>query len=230
MTFLLISGKIIFIKIRKARNDMKTILLQGDSITDTDRSRTNDVNTGYGYATMVMGELGAEYPGEYTIYNRGISGNRIVDVYARIKKDIINLKPDVMSILIGVNDVWHELGFGGGNGVDAEKYFKIYSMLIEEIKEALPQIKIMILEPFTLPGTGNAEYYEEFRMEVEKRAEKSKAIAEKFSLPFVKLQKYFDEAAKLTTADMWLHDGVHPTAAGHGIIKREWIKCFSGIE
>ena len=209
---------------------MKTILFQGDSITDTDRSRNDDVNTGYGYATMVMGEVGAEYPGEYTMYNRGISGNRIVDLYARIKKDTINLKPDVMSILIGVNDVWHEFGFGGGNGVDAEKYFKIYSMLIEEIKEALPDIKIMILEPFTLPGTGNAEYYEDFRLEVEKRAEKAKAIAEKFSLPFVELQKYFDEVAKITPADMWLRDGVHPTAAGHGIIKREWMKCFLGIK
>ncbi len=209
---------------------MKTILFQGDSITDAGRPREHDDSAGYGYATMVMGELGAEFPGEYKIYNRGVSGNRVVDLYARIKRDIINLKPDVMSILIGVNDVWHEFGFGGGNGVDAEKYIKIYSMLIEEVKEALPDIKIMILEPFTLPGTGNAEYYEDFRMEVEKRAEKAKAVAEKFSLPFVELQKYFDEVAKNAPADMWLHDGVHPTAAGHGIIKREWMKCFSGIK
>lgn len=208
---------------------MKTILLQGDSITDSDRPRDNDVTAGYGYATMVMGEIGAEYPGEYTIYNRGISGNRIIDLYARIRKDIINLNPDVMSILIGVNDVWHEFAFGGNNGVDPEKFYKFYSMLIEEVKEALPDIKIMILEPFTLPGTGNMEYYSEFRLEVEKRAEKAKAIAEKFSLPFVELQKYFDELAKTTPADMWLRDGVHPTAAGHGIIKREWIRTFKSL-
>ena len=116
---------------------MKTILFQGDSITDAGRSREDDANLGLGYPTLVKGELGFEYPGRYTMLNRGISGNRVVDLYARIKADIINLKPDVMSILIGVNDVWHELG--GHNGVDAEKYFKIYSMLIEEIKEALPE-------------------------------------------------------------------------------------------
>lgn len=205
---------------------MKTILLQGDSITDAGRSKTDDIETGYGYATMVMGQIGVDYPGEYTMYNRGISGNRVVDLYARIKRDIINLKPDVLSILIGVNDVWHELGFAGGNGVDAEKYFKIYSMLIEEIKEALPDIKIMILEPFTLKGSGNEEYYDVFKAEVLKRAEKAKAVAEKFGLPFIQLQKHFDDAAKKAPADMWLRDGVHPTPAGHEIIKREWIKCF----
>ena len=103
----------------------KTILFQGDSITDCGRSRENDSDMGMGYPTMVKGELGLEYPGQYTFLNRGISGDRIVDIYARIKADIINLKPDYMSILIGVNDVWHELG-GCCNGVSAEKYEKIY--------------------------------------------------------------------------------------------------------
>ena len=98
---------------------------------------------------MVAGELGYENPGEYRFLNRGISGNRSVDLYARIKSDIICLKPDVMSILIGVNDVWHELD--SGNGVDGDKYFMIYSLLLKEIKEALPLTKIMILEPF-VPG------------------------------------------------------------------------------
>ena len=115
---------------------MKTILFQGDSITDAGRARDNDSNVGVGYPVLVKGTIGFEHPGEYTFFNRGISGNRVVDVYARIKSDIINLKPDVMSILIGVNDVWHEVS--KENGVDAEKYFKIYSMMIEEIKEALP--------------------------------------------------------------------------------------------
>ena len=119
---------------------MKTILFQGDSITDAGRSRENDENMGVGYPTMVAGELGYENPGEYRFLNRGISGNRSVDLYARIKSDIICLKPDVMSILIGVNDVWHELD--SGNGVDGDKYFMIYSLLLKEIKEALPLTKI----------------------------------------------------------------------------------------
>ncbi|MBQ9920892.1 MAG: lysophospholipase, partial [Clostridia bacterium] len=84
------------------------ILFQGDSITDAGRARDNDINLGTGYPMLVKATLGFEEPGKYEFFNRGISGNRVVDLYARIKNDIINLKPDVMSILIGVNDVWHE--------------------------------------------------------------------------------------------------------------------------
>ena len=155
---------------------MKTILFQGDSITDAGRSREDDSNLGLGYPTLVKGELGYDNPGQYTFYNRGISGNRVVDLYARIKIDFINLKPDYLSILIGVNDVWHE--FGCKNGVSAEKYFKIYSMLIEEIMEALPDTKIMIMEPFVLKGAGTDAHFEEFQSEVQKRAAKAKKIAE----------------------------------------------------
>ena len=206
---------------------MKTILFQGDSITDAGRARDNDSNVGVGYPVLVKGTLGFEHPGEYTFFNRGISGNRVVDVYARIKSDIINLKPDVMSILIGVNDVWHEVS--KENGVDGEKYFKIYSMMIEEIKAALPDIKIMILEPFVLKGTATEEAWDVFRPEVEKRAAKAKMIAEKFNLTFIPLQDKFDEATKLASADHWLRDGVHPTTEGHELIKREWLKGFERI-
>lgn len=122
------------------------ILFQGDSITDACRDRENDDIIGVGYPLLVKAKFGFEFPGKYEFVNKGISGNRIVDVYARIKRDIINLKPDIMSVLVGVNDVWHEVAVQ--NGVDADKYFKIYDMLISEIKDALPNIKIMIMEPF----------------------------------------------------------------------------------
>lgn len=206
---------------------MKTILFQGDSITDAGRSREDDNNTGLGYPTLVKGELGFEQPGDFTFINRGISGNRVVDLYARMKIDIINLKPDVMSILIGVNDVWHEVE--RQNGVAAEKYEKIYSMLIEEIKEALPDIKIMILEPFVLKASATEKEWDAFHTEVLKRAEKAKAIAEKYELPFIPLQDKFDRAEKLMPANYWLRDGVHPTTMGHELIKREWIKTFKSL-
>ena len=94
----------------------RLVLFQGDSITDCARNREDITSTGVGYVHMVKGQLGCEYPEKYEFINKGISGNRIVDVYARIKMDIINLKPDYMSLLIGVNGVWHELG-GKHNGV-----------------------------------------------------------------------------------------------------------------
>lgn len=212
---------------------MKTILFQGDSITDCGRIYGNDNSVGQGYPQLVKAQLGYECPKKYQFLNRGISGNRIVDVYARIKSDIINLKPDYMSLLIGVNDVWHE--FSEHNGVDAEKYEKIYSMLIEEVKVALPNVKMMILEPFCLEGIATRDTEAEpnkwdvFRSEVRMRAEKARKIAAQYHVPFVALQDKFNEVAKSAENEYWLRDGVHPTAMGHELIKREWMKAFSKL-
>ena len=85
----------------------KVIVFQGDSITDAARIRQDPYNMGQGYPTRVAGQMGLANPGTYQFYNRGVSGDRIVDIYARMKYDIINLKPDYLSILVGVNDVWH---------------------------------------------------------------------------------------------------------------------------
>ena len=172
-----------------------------------------------------------DFPEAYEFINLGISGNRIVDLYARIKRDFINREPDYLSILIGVNDVWHE--YPHKNGVDAEKFEKIYSMLIEEILQALPNIKILIMEPFTLEGSANTgvlpdgrDFYTVFRSEVEKRAAASKRVAEKFGLKFLPLQELLDKKAKEVSPSYWLVDGVHPTSMGHELISREWIQAF----
>ena len=204
------------------------ILFQGDSITDAGRDWNNDAQLGRGYAHLVASSLGYAEPNQHTFVNKGISGNRIVDLYARIKRDIINYKPDVMSILIGVNDVWHEIG-DSPNGVDADKFFKIYSMLIEEIKEALPSIKIMILEPFVLEACATEANWEFFKTETAKRAQMARKIAEKYNLPFIELQKGFDDLAKKAPNSYWLGDGVHPTEAGHEYIKGEWLKAYLAL-
>ncbi len=203
---------------------MTTILFQGDSITDVNRVREEPLELGKGYPLLTAAHLGFENPGEYTFYNRGISGNRIVDVYARIKADIINLKPDVMSILIGINDVWHEIG--NQNGVDAVKFQRVYDMLLTEIKEALPEIKLMLLEPFVLKGTATIANWEAFDSETKLRAQAVKYLAQKHGAVFVPLQARFDEEAAKTTPDMWAFDGVHPTFVGHEMVKREWLKAL----
>ena len=214
---------------------MKTLLFQGDSITDCGRDRNNEQNLGDGYPNILGSKLAYEADGDIKIYNKGVGGNRIVDVYARIKSDIINLKPDYMSILIGVNDVWHE--FGGHNGVDAEKFEKIYTMLIEEVKAALPDIKIMILAPYVLEGSATTATEEEpdrwniFKTEVAKRAEAAKRVAEKFGLPLVTLQDKFDAAAKRSgNSTAWTAEGVHPTHAGHELIARAWLEGFEKLK
>ncbi len=201
---------------------MIKFVFQGDSITDACRDRDNPDNYGYGYPNLVASELMHKYPGKYEFINEGISGDRIVDLYARIKQDLINHKPDYLSILIGVNDVWHELN--EKNGVAAPKFEKIYSMLIEEIKEELPDIKIFILEPFVLKGPGTERYFDEFLSDVKLHAQAAKNVAEKYNLTFIPLQEKFDEASKLMPPTYWTADGVHPTAAGHGLIKEELVK------
>ena len=204
------------------------ILFQGDSITDAGRSREDNTQLGVGYPRLVEAALGFECPGEHEFFNRGISGNRVVDLYARIKSDILNLKPDVMSILIGVNDVWHEL-YDNPNGVSAEKFYKIYSMLIEEVKEELPNIKIMILEPFVLEACSTTEHWEYFYAETQKRAEMARKIAEKYNLPFIPLQEGFNRLSEKAPNSYWLSDGVHPTAKGHEFIKKQWLESFKNL-
>ncbi len=207
---------------------MKTILFQGDSITDAGRDRENESSLGTGYSFLASASLGYECPGEYKCINKGISGNRITDVYARIKSDILNLKPDVMSLLIGVNDVWHELDWK--NGVSEDKFYTIYSMLIKEIKAELPNIKIMILEPFAVEGVATESRIDLFRGEVVKRAEVARKIAEEFDLVFIPLQDKFDAACESAPDQLWTTDGVHPAPAGHELIKREWLNAFASIK
>lgn len=205
---------------------MKIFLFQGDSITDDGREDDDRINYGLGkgYPLLVASDFLRNKKCDFGFLNRGVSGDRITDIYARIKEDIINLKPDFMSILVGVNDVAHELTMQCG--VDEVKYEKIYSMLIEEIKIALPDIKIIILEPFVLKGTATIEMWTQFNEEVKKRAEAAKRVAEKYSLAFVPLQNLFDDAASDGNYEYWSADGVHPTAAGHQIIKEELMKAI----
>ena len=208
---------------------MKIFLFQGDSITDANRVDDNEDNfgLGYGYPLLVSAELSKSHKNEFKFINRGVSGDRITDVYARIKEDIINLKPDYMSMLIGVNDVAHELTMNCG--VVTEKFEKIYGMLIEEIKEALPEIKIIIMEPFVLKGSATAELWDGFKSEVKSHGEAAKRVAEKYGLCFVPLQDKFNEACADGDTRYWSVDGVHPTAAGHQIIKEELTKAILSI-
>lgn len=206
---------------------MKTFLFQGDSITDANRDDDDDFSLGLGYPLLIGEDFAKSGNNEIQFMNRGVSGDRITDVYARIKEDIINLKPDFMSILIGVNDVAHELTMQCG--VDTKKFEMIYGMLIEEIKEALPDIKIIIMEPFVLKGSATSELWSDYKKEVKARGEAAKRAALKYGLCFVELQNKFDEACADGDTSYWSVDGVHPTAAGHQIIKEELMKTILNI-
>ena len=214
--------------------EKKVVLFQGDSITDCGRDKDKQTHNGRGYAHLVSAHLNCNEPYAYNCINRGISGNRVVDLYARIKIDMINLKPDYMSILIGINDVWHE--YTRHNGVDAEKFEMVYGLMIEELQKALPDLKIMILEPFVLPGSAtntDEEHpgrWEHFSTECVLRQQAAKRIAEKYGLVFVPLQELLNKVNADAPEDYWLMDGVHPTPAGHELIKQEWLKAFEQLK
>lgn len=226
---------------------MKTILFQGDSITDCDRLRnpqdkgfhhfiqqfSSKKPLGNGYPSIISRHFTADVGNfDLNFINRGISGNKVTDIYARIRKDIINLKPDYLSILVGVNDVWH--GLDSDEGTTSEKFEKIYDMLLEEIKNELPETKVMILEPFLLEGIATMntkrepERYIKFRSGVLEKAEITKRLSEKHGIKFVPLQYRFDEIEKDRTL-LYSSDGVHPSYKGHEIIAEEWLKAYNEI-
>ena len=203
-----------------------TILYQGDSITDCGRAAApaagySNGGMGPGYAGLVMARTMRDHPArDWNFLNRGISGNRIVDLYARWRVDCINLEPDVLSILIGVNDVWHEKS---SNGVEAPRFERFYRELLTWTKAERPAIRLVVLEPFLCMSNDAAT---EMLPEVVKRAEVAKAVAQDFGAAFVPLQRLFDEASRQAPPAHWSADGVHPTAAGHQLIADAWLAAM----
>ena len=207
------------------------ILFFGDSITDAAREKkeTTFSNTlyGVGYVMQIAGRLFEKAPDGYEIINRGISGNRIVDLYARAKIDLWNHEPDLISILIGINDIWHEVE--RQNGVEPERFERIYRMLLEDTKARLPRAKLLLCAPFALVGSATEGHWEEFSS-VTRYIDIVERLAKEFGCYYLPLQPVFDAAAAKYGNDLLLRDGVHPTVQGSVLIAREWRKKFEEIE
>lgn len=208
---------------------MKIVCL-GDSITDAGKNSSAGSMTsiGQGYALITAAKLSASDPQKYAFCNSGISGSRIVDLYARIKVDAWNHAPDVISILVGVNDVWHELG-DPPNGVDTRRFENVYRMLLRDTLERFPNVKFLLLEPFVLRGVATEEKWDVFPQEVYARAAVVRKLAAEFGATFVPLQKPLEDACEKAPASYWLADGVHPTPAGHQLIADAWFEAFTNL-
>lgn len=202
------------------------ILFQGDSITDASRDRgqegANDFGAlGRGYANMITAALlGAHAPLRLQCYNRGISGHKVPDLAARWQKDTIDLKPAVLSILIGVNDIWHKLN-GKYDGTVAD-YETGFTKLLDDTRAALPDTRLVICEPFVLRcGAVNDTWFPEF----DERRAVAKAVAEAAGADWVPFQSMFDAAVNdVTPPNYWAGDGVHPTTAGHALMAKTWLE------
>lgn len=210
----------------------KLILFQGDSITDGNRIKTNewDLNhqMGHGYAFIINAKLGGEYPEkEYKFLNKGLSGNRIAHLYGRWQEDTVKYRPDILSILIGINDCVSYLVDGSGSLAD--RYEKIYQLLIDEVRDKKADTQFVICEPFALPSEKSEYSYEELTVLLKPMQEKAKLVAERNNAVFVPLQKKFEEAAEKYGNEYWIWDGVHPTVCGHQLIANEWMEKCSKI-
>ena len=204
------------------------VLFQGDSITDAGRDKRNQVANehkafGRGYAWFAASQLLVSHPElELTIHNRGISGNKVHQLDARWDKDCLELKPDVLSVLIGVNDIWH--GLAGRYDGTVEIYETDFMKLLERTRKALPKVKFVVCEPFVLKcGAVTDKWFPEF----DKYRASARKVSDEHGAVFVPFQSMFDEAVKIAPPSHWAGDGVHPSQYGAALMANFWLKAVS---
>ena len=208
------------------------ILFQGDSITDAARDRSitlpqsdEGLGLGRGYVLFTASALKAAMPGtRLKFHNRGVGGDKSWQLAQRWQVDCIDLKPDVLSILVGVNDTWHAQSFPNET-VPIDKFNSIYRKLLDDALAGLPNLRIVLCEPFTLPcGQVNEKWFPEFDL----RRRTVQQIAQDYNTVFVPFQTMFDQACEATAPEYWAADGVHPTIAGHMLMAQKWISSVCG--
>lgn len=211
--------------VRSRPVDGTVLLFQGDSITDVGRDRsvvTANASRalGGGYPMLLAGMLRERYPErDFQVFNRGVSGNIVPDLQARWQTDTLDLKPAFLSILIGVNDIWHTLGKTPPDEV-VMTYESGYRALLQQTRTALPDVRIVVLEPFVLrTGAVNDSWFPE----MDQLRAACRRVADGANARFVGLHDMFQKRAEKTGPAYWAADGVHPTAAGHEAIARAWV-------
>jgi lysophospholipase L1-like esterase len=210
-------------------NKGSVVLFQGDSITDAGRDRkremANDARSfGNGYAFIAGAGLLEKYPGlNLILHNRGISGNKVYQLAERWEQDCLELKPAVLSILIGVNDYWH-FRDGPYEGTP-EIYEHDFRQLLQRTKERLPQIQLVICQPFILENTSAVD--ESWITPFRQYQEIARKIAVEFETAWVPFQEVFNEARNHAPGEYWLHDGVHPSMAGARLMAETWLKTVT---
>jgi len=214
-------------KIILDKNDI--ILFQGDSITDAGRAKDDaGINSqkalGSGYSFLAAADLLNLYPTKtLKIYNRGISGNKVYQLAERWEKDALDLKPNVLSILIGVNDFWHMKKHSYSGTI--ETYRNDYRALLDKTKQKFPDLKLIIGEPFAILGSAvDSSWFPAFT----EYQEAAKEIANTFNAAFIPYQRIFNNALKVAPGEYWSHDGVHPSIAGARLMASAWLETVKG--
>jgi lysophospholipase L1-like esterase len=212
------------------------VLFQGDSITDCHRDRSperastaNDQDAlGRGYAFLaaaglLCGDPAAEQAPRLEIFNRGVSGDRVPDLHRRWPADCLDLKPDVLSILIGVNDIWRVQS--GVSEATVEDYEREYDALLRRTREALPRTRLVVCEPFVLRcGAVNDGWFPDF----DHYRAAARRVARTHGATFVAFHTLFERATRLAPPEHWAADGVHPSDAGAALMAQAWLAAVAG--
>jgi len=200
------------------KNDV--VLFQGDSVTDCGRNRDEAFSMGTGYAMMASALYSAQYPDHnITFINKGIGGDRVVDLQSRWKVDALDLQPNWVSILIGINDCWRK--YDQDDETSTEEYYNGYKQLLQQTKNEL-NAGIILCEPFLLPVP---EDRKQWRVDLDPKIQAVRELAREFNTIYVPLDGIFAQASTQATPAYWLPDGVHPTSAGHALISQSWLKA-----
>ncbi len=196
------------------------ILFQGDSITDCGRERSDPEHLGWGYARMAANWLNALYPERRLRFlNRGISGNRVRDLLARWKTDCIDLQPDWVSILIGINDTWRR--YDSNDPTSVEAFERDYRALLQLTREQT-RAQLILLEPFVLHTPPDRAAWRE---DLNPKIEAVHRLAKAFNATLVRLDERFRAAAQKRPPEFWAPDGVHPSEAGHTLMAQAWLEA-----
>ncbi len=183
------------------------ILFQGDSITDGNRGRSEDPNhiLGHGYVFIIAARHGAGFPKAHLEFiNRGVSGNTVLDLEQRWQADTIACRPDLLSVLIGVNDL--------ERSVPLDDYERVYTQLLDAAMASNPKLKLVLGQPFRGRNTDV----------MRKRQDAVARLAHRFGAVCVPYQRIFDEAALTAPMETWIWDDIHPTYRGHQLMADAW--------
>jgi lysophospholipase L1-like esterase len=203
-------------------------LFQGDSITDGNRGRSADPNhiLGHGYVFSIASTLGSKLPGRnLSFINKGVSGDRVSDLINRWDNDSIAETPDVITILVGINDL---LASMDQNAVEDIRHFEdSYRRLIAGTLERLPKTLIVLAEPFILPVGMVINNIDRWKSNIAAAQKTVMKLSREYNTIHIPFQKMFDDACSIAPAEYWIWDGIHPTYSGHGLMASLWIKTVS---
>ncbi len=199
------------------------VLFQGDSITDAGRDRSDFHNLGSGYPKYAAKYIREKYPrAEFEFINLGISGDRTENLVERLQSDFIDVSPDVVSIMIGINDTWHRAA--DANWLPHADFEANYRKILTEIKEKT-RAEIIMIEQFLLP----AEDKDFFRVDLNPKIDITRRLAREFADVYIPLDGLFAKALLRHPSKYWSDDGVHPNANGSEFIGRLYAEAFSEL-